>query len=96
MTSPAPEIAPDVPPSGRGCVECLDDAPLGWWLHLRRCAACGHVGCCDNSATGSSLYEVATYIVRSGALIDSPGDPASVRKRSGPRDRLRPVDSAEP
>ncbi|MBN9623555.1 MAG: UBP-type zinc finger domain-containing protein [Actinobacteria bacterium] len=20
-----------------------------WWLHLRRCAACGHIGCCDNS-----------------------------------------------
>ena len=21
----------------------------GWWVHLRRCAECGHVGCCDNS-----------------------------------------------
>ena len=21
----------------------------GWWVHLRRCAACGHVGCCDSS-----------------------------------------------
>jgi hypothetical protein len=21
----------------------------GWWLHLRRCARCGHIGCCDNS-----------------------------------------------
>ncbi|WP_255579747.1 UBP-type zinc finger domain-containing protein [Cryobacterium sp. PAMC25264] len=20
-----------------------------WWLHLRRCAACGHVRCCDDS-----------------------------------------------
>ena len=19
------------------------------WVHLRRCTACGHVGCCDNS-----------------------------------------------
>jgi hypothetical protein len=36
-----------VPPSGTGCVECMDDA--GWWLHLRRCAQCGHIGCCDNS-----------------------------------------------
>jgi hypothetical protein len=36
-----------VPPSGPGCVECL--ASGGWWFHLRRCAACGHVGCCDSS-----------------------------------------------
>lgn len=37
-----------VPPSGAGCVECLatDD---GWWFNLRRCAQCGHVGCCDSS-----------------------------------------------
>jgi hypothetical protein len=35
------------PPSGDGCVECL--AGGGWWVHLRRCAACGHVGCCDTS-----------------------------------------------
>jgi hypothetical protein len=40
-------IRPEVPPSGDGCVECL--AAGGWWVHLRRCAACGHVGCCDSS-----------------------------------------------
>lgn len=40
-------IDPTVPPSGPGCVEC--DAAGGWWFHLRRCAACGHVGCCDSS-----------------------------------------------
>ncbi len=40
-------IDPDVPPSGPGCVEC--DATGSWWFHLRRCAACGHVGCCDSS-----------------------------------------------
>ncbi|ANS78782.1 Isopeptidase T [Serinicoccus hydrothermalis] len=40
-------IRTDVPPSGTGCVEC-DDAQ-GWWVHLRRCAECGHVGCCDSS-----------------------------------------------
>ena len=41
-------IDPTVPPSGPGCVDCLatDD---GWWFHLRRCAACGRVGCCDSS-----------------------------------------------
>src|SRR3954454_24876931 len=42
-------IAPDVRPSGGGCVECLSSEPAGWWFHLRRCAACGHVGCCDTS-----------------------------------------------
>lgn len=36
-----------VSPSGEGCVEC--DATGSWWVHLRRCAACGHVGCCDDS-----------------------------------------------
>lgn len=34
-------------PSGTGCVECL--ATGGHWVHLRRCLACGHIGCCDNS-----------------------------------------------
>lgn len=34
-------------PSGTGCVECLRDG--SWWFHLRRCAQCGHIGCCDQS-----------------------------------------------
>jgi uncharacterized UBP type Zn finger protein len=37
----------DVEPSGTGCVECLKIGST--WVHLRRCAECGHVGCCDNS-----------------------------------------------
>ena len=41
------DIDPAIPPSGAGCVECL--ATDGWWYHLRRCAHCGHVGCCDSS-----------------------------------------------
>ena len=41
------EIQPTIPPSGDGCLECLESG--GWWLHLRRCAQCGHVGCCDSS-----------------------------------------------
>jgi Zn-finger in ubiquitin-hydrolases and other protein len=36
-----------VPPSGDGCVECLANG--GWWVHLRRCTQCGHIGCCDSS-----------------------------------------------
>ena len=42
-----PDIDPGVPPSGIGCAECLEGG--GWWMHLRRCASCGHVGCCDTS-----------------------------------------------
>jgi hypothetical protein len=40
-------IDTSVAPSGTGCVEC--DAAGGWWVHLRRCAQCGHIGCCDTS-----------------------------------------------
>jgi Zn-finger in ubiquitin-hydrolases and other protein len=40
-------IDPTAKPSGAGCVECLSSD--GWWLHLRRCAECGHIGCCDTS-----------------------------------------------
>jgi hypothetical protein len=42
-----PGINAAAKPSGDGCVECL--AAEGWWLHLRRCAHCGHIGCCDSS-----------------------------------------------
>src|SRR4051812_33360043 len=35
-------------PTGDGCVECLASS-TGWWFHLRRCAECGHIGCCDSS-----------------------------------------------
>jgi hypothetical protein len=42
-----PGIDPTVPPTGPGCMECL--ATDGWWFHLRRCAECGHIGCCDAS-----------------------------------------------
>ncbi len=41
------EIDISIAPSGSGCVECLESD--GWWLHLRRCATCGPIGCCDSS-----------------------------------------------
>lgn len=40
-------IDPSVPPAGAGCADC--DTAGGWWFHLRRCAQCGHIGCCDSS-----------------------------------------------
>ena len=39
----------DVRPSGTGCADCESASPKGWWVHLRRCAQCGHIGCCDTS-----------------------------------------------
>ena len=47
MTDLSAFIDPTAPPSGDGCVEC--DATGAWWVHLRRCALCGHIGCCDDS-----------------------------------------------
>jgi uncharacterized UBP type Zn finger protein len=37
----------DVKPSANGCEECLKTG--SWWVHLRICRICGHVGCCDQS-----------------------------------------------
>jgi Zn-finger in ubiquitin-hydrolases and other protein len=45
-------------PSGTGCVECL--ATKDWWLHLRRCAECGHIGCCDTSPNQHATKHNAT------------------------------------
>ena len=47
--SEVPGIDVSAPPSGTGCVECLAGDGPGWWAHLRRCAQCGHIGCCDSS-----------------------------------------------
>ena len=45
-------------PSGDGCVECLA-SPKGWWFHLRRCAECGHIGCCDSSPSQHATKHAA-------------------------------------
>ncbi len=37
----------DITPSADGCEECLRIGST--WVHLRVCADCGHVGCCDQS-----------------------------------------------
>jgi hypothetical protein len=42
-------IDPAALPSGPGCAQCdAGDGP-GWWFHLRRCAQCGNIACCDSS-----------------------------------------------
>lgn len=54
-------ISPTVQPSGPGCADCEAQETPGWWLHLRRCAWCGHVGCCDSSpAQHASAHYRAT------------------------------------
>jgi hypothetical protein len=35
------------PDQVEGCEDCLRMG--GWWVHLRVCRKCGHIGCCDNS-----------------------------------------------
>jgi hypothetical protein len=54
--TPAVEIDPSAAPSGPGCAECETEG--GWWFHLRRCAACGHVGCCDSSPSHHATAHV--------------------------------------
>ena len=78
MKKAARGINPASKPSGDGCVECLE-SPRGWWLHLRRCAECGHIGCCDSSpsqhaskhaaATGTSDHSQLSSRVRIGSSI---------------------------
>jgi uncharacterized UBP type Zn finger protein len=60
-----------VEPSGTGCVECLQTG--GRWVHLRRCASCGHVGCCDSSP---GRHATAHYGSTSHPLVQSfePGE----------------------
>ena len=60
------EIDPTTPPSGAGCQECM--ATDGWWFHLRRCAHCGHVGCCDSSPSQHASHHAVDFqhpVVRS-------------------------------
>lgn len=69
--SETPFVDPAAPPSGAGCVECDRDGT--WWFHLRRCAACGHIGCCD---TSPNQHATAHYRNTGHPLITSyePGE----------------------
>jgi uncharacterized UBP type Zn finger protein len=46
--------AADVTPATTGCQDCL--AMGGWWVHLRVCMSCGHVGCCDSSPNRHATF----------------------------------------
>jgi hypothetical protein len=58
MKSEREGINLDAKPSGTGCVDCLANG--GWWLHLRRCAECDHIGCCDTSPSQHASKHNAT------------------------------------
>ena len=58
MNSAIPGIDPTAQPSGNGCLEC--DADGGWWVHLRRCMQCGHIGCCDDSLAKHATAHAAS------------------------------------
>jgi Zn-finger in ubiquitin-hydrolases and other protein len=95
------QIDPSFPPTGTGCVEC--DAAGGWWLHLRRCAACGHVGCCDSSPSQHASAHAATTGHRIAQSYE-PGedwfwDYAAEQVRPGPQlapPTSRPADQPSP
>ncbi|BDZ44866.1 UBP-type zinc finger domain-containing protein [Naasia aerilata] len=73
MQTNTDEIDPTATPSGAGCRECLAGDDPGWWLHLRRCATCGHVGCCDSSP---AQHATAHYRATGHPLVRSfePGE----------------------
>lgn len=54
------------PRTPEGCEECLKSG--SWWVHLRLCLSCGHVGCCDSSPNrhATKHFHATTHpIVRS-------------------------------
>ena len=96
-------IDPAAQPSGVGCADCDAEDPQGWWVHLRRCAECGHIGCCDTSpaqhatahatATGHTIIQTFEpdedwfYDYDTGQLLDGP-------ELAGPQSR--PEDQSVP
>ncbi|MDZ4825974.1 MAG: UBP-type zinc finger domain-containing protein [Actinomycetota bacterium] len=54
-----------------GCVDYLRTG--GGWVHLRRCLACGNIGCCDNSP---GRYATAHFDARGHPVMQSfePGE----------------------
>ena len=53
-------VDPKAVPSGAGCADCEAGRGSGWWLHLRRCAQCGHVGCCDSSPSQHASHHATS------------------------------------
>jgi len=99
MTTRSEAIDPEVAPSGPGCVEC--EASGGWWVHLRRCATCGHIGCCDTSPSqhatahwhGTGHRVITSPLARRGLVLGLCGGQGLPRAgaRATPRSPRRPA-----
>ena len=90
-----PGDRPEVSPSGTGCVEC--NVSRGWWVHLRRCTQCGHIGCCDTSPSQHAS-------AHAGIAVSEPSSPAKTGSGNyetedsfaGPGNRSAGASSARP
>ena len=60
------ELIQKVEPSAEGCEECLKDGD--WWVHLRLCLICGHVGCCNSSPNKHAMKH---YLETNHPVIES-------------------------
>ena len=78
-------IDPASTPSGDGCVECLA-SQQGWWFHLRRCATCGHIGCCDSSPSQHASMHAAATGHAIIASFEPSGDTATLVFNPGRRE----------
>src|SRR5262249_32859207 len=84
MKSERNGINPAAKPSGTGCVECSGSG--GWWFHLRRCAECGHIGCCDSSPSqhASKHYAATGHPIITSFEPDEVGFTIIVPKNCSP------------
>ncbi len=90
MTVRRDGIDPSAEPSGPGCKECM--AAGGWWFHLRRCAECGHIGCCDSSPGQHALkhYEETGHpVIRS--FEPASGGSTTIARRGSSEGRPSPI-----
>jgi uncharacterized UBP type Zn finger protein len=55
-----------VEPGSAGCADCQQRGD--WWVHLRVCMTCGHVGCCDSSP---NRHATAHYHATRHAIVRS-------------------------
>ncbi|HET6921318.1 MAG TPA: UBP-type zinc finger domain-containing protein [Jiangellaceae bacterium] len=72
-------------PSADGCQDCLRTG--GWWVHLRMCRMCGHVGCCDSSPSRHASAHNATV---GYPLVSSRTGGSATRTSSRSPSRTRP------
>ena len=82
----------ELPENIAGCEECLVSG--SWWVHLRMCQSCGHIGCCDDSPnkhasahfrTRATPSSAPPKLARTGATATSTTSPSfSIDKEPGP------------